>query len=424
MKRVYILTAILVLFCALPAWAVTPTGELYGSISYDWDRDEKTGELTSFRTGFRVAVEDELDKLGKLHFSTKGWLDWKLKDASIAVDQVWLKGYSGDFDYQIGRQLISWGTADGFNPTNYFARLSSSSLFSGELSGDPVWAGRVEYYAPAWSATGVLIPVFAPQEIDELMEQMLLGADPQGALVLQAIKDTKKPGLGNPEVALRLETQLAGFDLQASYFWGYEPLPGLEMVLDLTAQQNPKIEGTYRRQHLFGLALAGTLGQAGFWAEAAYGGPQPFAESDNPLELRIPMSINEKYFQAVVGGDYTINVGNGLLVQAQYVYRGQGALLAPYTAPKLLPDAPPQAGDIEGAHYLYGRLSYDFNPDSSAALVVLYGTKEEAGIIRPSYTHRLAQGVQLELSLLQPFGDKGDFKHIPTQARLALKYQF
>ncbi len=421
-KSVRILAVLLVLLCALPAWAAVPAGELYGSLSYDWDRKEQEGELSSARTGFRLALEDELDDWGKLHFSAKGWLDWKGKDASVAVDQVWLRGYSGDFDYQIGRQLISWGTADGFNPTNYFARLSSSALLSGELGGEPVWAGRLEYYAPAWSATAVLIPVFAPQEVDELMAQMLVGADPMGEQVLAAIKNTKKPGLGNPEVALRLETQLAGFDVQASYFWGYEPLPGLEMVI---SEGGMGLEGTYRRQHFVGLALAGTLGSAGIWAEASYGGPAKFAAAE-PDQERIPLSINGKYFQAVVGGDYTINVGNGLLVQAQYIYRGQGSLLAPYVAPKVTLGFPPvvEPGEIESAHYLYGRLAYEFSPDSSADLVVLYGTKEEAGILLPSYTHRLAQGLQLELSLLQPFGEEGDFDHFPTQARVALKYQF
>ena len=416
-KRVQILTVILVLACAVPAWALEPSGEIYGSIGYEWDRENKEGEFASIRTGLRLALEDELEELGKLHFSTKGWLDLKQSDGSIALDQLWLKGYSGDFDYQVGRQLISWGTADGFNPTNYFARLNSSALLSGDLQGEAVWAGRAEYYAPSWSATGVLIPIFAPQKIDDLMRKMISESHPQGALLLEAIEKAKKPGLGHPEAALRVETQLAGFDVQASYFWGFEPLPGMEMVMGPTG---PALEGTYRRQHFFGLAVAGTVGSAGVWAEAAYGGPEKFAEPDNPSEMRIPMSINEKYLQAVVGGDYTVDLGSGLLVQAQYIYRGQGSLLAPYVMPK----ETLEPGDIEAAHYLYGRLAYDFTQDSSADLMVLYGTKEKAGIIRPSYTHRLVNGLQFELSLLQPFGEEGDFQSIPTQVGLAVKYQF
>ena len=192
-----ILTVILVLACAVPAWALEPSGEIYGSIGYEWDRENKEGEFASIRTGLRLALEDELEELGKLHFSTKGWLDLKQSDGSIALDQLWLKGYSGDFDYQVGRQLISWGTADGFNPTNYFARLNSSALLSGDLQGEAVWAGRAEYYAPSWSATGVLIPIFAPQKIDDLMRKMISESHPQGALLLRGHREGQEARFGS-----------------------------------------------------------------------------------------------------------------------------------------------------------------------------------------------------------------------------------
>lgn len=416
------IAVVLVLLCVVPAWAAVPTGEVYGSVGYELGDDNRDSGVSSALTGFRVAVEDGLGSIGKLHFSAKGLMDWKLKEGSLAADQLWLKGYYGDFDYQIGKQLISWGTADGFNPTNYFTRISSSSLLSGELQGEAVWAGRVEYYAPSWSITGVLLPVFNPQKVDDLLAKLMVEADPQAAQLLQAIESTKKPGLGNPEAALRVEGQLAGFDVQASYFWGYEPLPGMELVLGPTGM---RMEGTYRRQHFFGLALAGTVGSAGIWAEAAYGGPEKFAKSENPLEMRIPMSIDEKYFQAVVGGDYTVNVGSGLLVQAQYIYRGQGSLLEPYVAPQVVPGSlVPQAGEINPAHYLYGRLAYDFTPDSSADVLLLYGVKEKGGIIRPAYTHRLGEGLQFQLSLIKPFGDQGRFTAISSQIQVGLKYQF
>ncbi|MFY9299553.1 MAG: hypothetical protein WAP20_10810 [Limnochordia bacterium] len=411
-----ILAVLLVLLWAVPVWAAQPTGEFYSSFGVEWDGDVKSAEFTTARTGFRAAVEESMES-GRLHFSLKGWIDWKRMDVSAAVDQFWLKGYFRDLDWQVGKQLISWGTADGFNPTNYFSRIGSDALFSGDLRGDAVWAGRLEYYAPDWSASGVVIPVFTPQKIDTFMREMILEADPQGTQLIKAVEGTKKPGWGNPEVALRVETQLEGFDLQVSYFRGYEPLPGLEIVL---GPGFPSLEGTYRQQQFIGMAVAGTLGPAGVWAEMAYGGPEKFAKSENPFEMRIPLSINKKYFQAVVGGDYTLDIGDGLLVQAQYIYRGQGSFLEPYVMPK----ETREPGEIKPAHYLYGRLSYSFGIDTTADLLVLYGTVEEGGVIRPSLTHRLGDGVQLELSLLQPFGEKSKFDSIPRQAALTVKYLF
>ena len=412
-----ILAVLLVLLWAVPVWAAQSTGEFYSSLGVEWDGDVKSAEFTTARTGFRAAVEESMES-GRLHFSLKGWIDWKRMEVSAAVDQFWLKGYFRDLDWQVGKQLISWGTADGFNPTNYFSRIGSDALFSGDLRGDAVWAGRLEYYAPDWSASGVVIPVFTPQTIDTFMREMILEADPQGAQLIKAVEETKKPGWGNPEVALRVETQLEGFDLQVSYFRGYEPLSGMEMVLGPGAP--PSLEGTYRRQQFIGLAVAGTLGSAGVWAEMAYGGPEKFAKSEKPFEMRIPLSINKKYFQAVVGGDYTLDIGDGLLVQAQYIYRGQGSFLEPYVMPK----ETLEPGEIKPTHYLYGRLSYSINIDTTADLLVLYGTVEEGGVIRPSLTHRLGDGVQLELSILQPFGEKSKFDSIPSQAALTVKYHF
>lgn len=403
-----------------------PTGELNASIGYEWDKDTKQVVHDSTQAGFRFVLEDDLDSGGRIHLSAKGWWDWKQEDGKLALDQLWMSGYYEDVDYQVGRQVISWGTADGFNPTNYFSRMNSNALLSGDFSGEPMWAGQAIYYAPTWSVTGVVIPIFAPQGIDAQMRRMITDKGPQGTMVLEAIEGTKKPlGLGkNSELALRAETQFAGFDLQASYFSGFEPLPGLEMVLTFNPDLGlviPSMEGTYRRQRFFGLAATGTLGPAGVWGELSYGGPVAFKESANPLVQRIPLSIDEKYLQAVVGGDYTFDLGKGLLVQGQYIYRGQGSLFEPYVMPNLETMTP---GEIESAHYLYGRLGYNFSADSSIDIIILHGFKEEGGLIRPAYTHRFPNSMQLELSLIALYGKEELSSSLGSQARIAVKYQF
>ncbi len=427
-----LVVALVLLLTTLPSLALKPTGELDASLGLQWDGDEQKLEHTFTKTGFRFVLEDALDFGGRLHFSTKGWWDWKQKDGHLELDQLWLSGYQGDVDYQVGRQRISWGTADGFNPTNYFARMSMDSLLSGDMSGDPLWAGQATYYGSNWSVTGVVVPFFTPQQSDDALKTMMIDQDPMAALVLKAIEDTKKPrGLGkNSEWAVRAETQLGGFDVQASFFSGFEPMPGLEMVVAANPDFVPPVlmsfDGTYRRQHFAGLAAAGTIGPVGVWGELTYGGPAPFEKSDNPLELdRVPMSINEKYLQAVVGGDYTVAVGNGLLAQVQYIYRGQGSLLEPYVMPNVdLATLTVKPGEIIGAHYLYGRVGYDFSPNSSADLVVLHGFQEGGGLIRPSYTHRFRGSVQLQISLLKLYGGDELFSSVGTAGQMAVTYRF
>ncbi|HHY10729.1 MAG TPA: hypothetical protein GX528_09240 [Firmicutes bacterium] len=415
-KLIGICTIVLVLALGLnlPILASSLGGELSTAVVYDWDADEKTLTQAAIPSNFRLSLEDDLDGGGKVYFSLKGLWDWKNKEGSLAADELWFGGYTAAVDYTLGRQVISWGTADGFNPTNYFARLDSSALTSGDFGGEPFWAGQATYYAKDWSVTGVVIPFFKAQKIDSLMKEMMLEVDPQAGFILDAIATTKKPdSIGKDfEAALRAETFIKGFDVQASIFTGFEPLPGIRTKFDPTAAPLPiKFEGEYRRQHFVGLATAGTIGDVGVWGEAAYGGPTPFAESENPLEM--VLAVNERYLQAVLGADYTFALGKGLLVQGQYIYRGQGSLFAPY------------GQDLKPAHYLYGRLSYDLSQDGSLELVAIHGLADHSGLLLPSYTHRFPHSLTLEAGLVAAYGgDDKEFSPIPAQARVGVSYKF
>src|SRR5690554_3550213 len=123
MQVVLVLMAILL--AAAPALAALPTGEVNLAVGYEWDSEEKSLSRNLTQTGFRLALEDNFGVGNRFHASAKGWWDWKHKEGSLGLDQIWLRGYFADVDYQVGRQVISWGTADGFNPTNYFARLDT-----------------------------------------------------------------------------------------------------------------------------------------------------------------------------------------------------------------------------------------------------------------------------------------------------------
>lgn len=423
--------AVIILMFAwtVPALAVVPQGEVNLGIGFEWNADDEKVEMNSTLTGFRLVLEDYVEPSGKAHLSAKGWRDWKTETGTIGLDQVWYSGYAGDVDYTIGKQQISWGTADGFNPTNYFSRLDTNALFSGDMSGEPIWAGEAIYYGDNWSLTGVVVPFFSPQEIDAQMEEMMLSANPtMGGLLLDAIKDTKKPkGFGkNSELALRAETQAGNFDVQGSVYMGYEALPGIEITPSLPL---PTFQGKYRRQYFAGLATSGTVGDFGVWGELTYGGPEKFAEPENPLDIRIPLSVNEKYLQAVVGGDYTLDVGKGLLVQGQYIYQGQGSLFSPYIEPDMEAIGEAAAAgkkyepELEPAHYVYGRLGYDFTQDISVDMVVLHGITDQGGLLRPAYNHNLMEGLNLELSAIKTYGE-GYLNNIPTQGQIALKYNF
>lgn len=418
MRTSVLLAALLILLVSVPGQAFGLTGEVRAGLQIERDIDLK---LRPLPTGLLLAYETNLPFGGKLHLSTKAQRAWHYNDGGMWLNQAFLSGYAGNVDYVLGRHVICWGTADGFNPTNYFGRINASdALLTGDVDGSSLWAGQISYYAPRWSATVVAVPFFSPQRLNFSTQKMMLDASPEGKRIISAVENAPVPKkIGkDSEFGFRLETNMGNFDVQASCFSGYEPLPGLELALTmhplLGLPKKMETLGTYRRQNFVGLATAGTVGSLGVWSEVRLGGPQSFEKTDAPWVIKHPLSVNKGYVFAVLGGDYTLPFGSGLLTQLQYIYQSQGSLFTPYAKPNQT---------LDGAHYLYGRLSYDFMPGISGELVLVHGFTEESGLARRALTYHSYQGLQVELSSVKTYGE-GDVGTVKPLTSLAVKYVF
>ena len=119
-----------------------------------------------------------------------------------------------------------------------------------------------------------------------------------------------------------------------SYFYGWQDLPaawpGHRAARPLSAVRSAPECG---RMHQFGLATAGTIGDAAVWLEGAVTVPDKLEELDVAPPVTMPLSSNDPYFQVVAGADYTFNIGTGLFASAQLIYDSANALLSPYTQP-------------------------------------------------------------------------------------------
>jgi len=56
-----------------------------------------------------------------VYLSFKGGYDSIRKDSiePVKLDEAYADIYLKNTDLRVGRQVVSWGTADGINPTNY-----------------------------------------------------------------------------------------------------------------------------------------------------------------------------------------------------------------------------------------------------------------------------------------------------------------
>ncbi|MDQ7033013.1 MAG: hypothetical protein Q9M37_09925, partial [Desulfonauticus sp.] len=85
----------------------------------------------------------------------------------------------------------------------------------------------------------------------------------------------------------------------------------------------------YPGRDSFGIDLSGEVFSIGWWAEGAYVRPENitgfvevpvlFGEQPQVIKQEFPLFENE-YFKYVIGGDYTIGVGNGIYLNVQYLH--------------------------------------------------------------------------------------------------------
>jgi len=248
-----------------------------------------------------------------------------------------VRGFVFDnLDLKIGRQLIPWGTADQFNPTD---NLNPFDL------GDVLDFGRrrgIEavnlnwYFNHSFSLQAVYIPFFRPANLPLGIFSGILASTvnlPMG-LVPAGYSDTLLMPRHNfsegATTGIRLKGFLLNTDFSLSYIYGRDGLPQPTLAHLHFSPEGFLLhtELLFPRHHILGADLAGSLGSVGIWAEAALFIPEKeivLNISDNlpPGVFITPSSFDsvvlkkEPYLKIVTGADYTFR--NGIYVNLQYM---------------------------------------------------------------------------------------------------------
>lgn len=252
----------------------------------------------------------------------------ELREAYFQVNGFLLK----NLDLRVGRQYISWGTADKLNPTSNLNPYDMEDIldFGRHRGSDAI---RLDFYLNNdFSLQGVYVPFFQPANLpvgifsDALNSTMTL---PQG-LVLKGFSDTLlTPGYNLKEsstAGFKFKGFLAGIDFSLSYVYGIDglPLSTLNTIfpVDLTGGVNIRSELSFTRSHIFGADLATSIGGMGFWAEGALFLPTEDVNMTTDLSALYPLSpvpvtmdslvldSSRPYLKFIVGADYFLPDGS------------------------------------------------------------------------------------------------------------------
>jgi len=239
-----------------------------------------------------------------------------------------------NLDIRIGRQIISWGTADKLNPTGNISPDDLEDIFNfGEQLGTNALTATY-YLNDNITLTGVFVPIFTPAifPFGDFASALAPPMDlPPGMLPRNFSDNVILPEnklTESSQYAFKAATNIFDYDVSLSWFKGRDDLP-LANAVTLTSvdmQGTMDIASTlmFPKMQVVGADMAGSIGSVGLWAESALTIPEKVY-----LETRLPMyssqvmqksiALDDKpYFKYIIGGDYTFK--NGLYLNAQFLH--------------------------------------------------------------------------------------------------------
>ena len=222
--------------------------------------------------------------------------------SKVDLREAYVSAYVGPFDFKVGHQIVVWGRADSFNPTNNLTpetvlfrspdeddRRLANFLIRSYLNIHPL---RIEV---------VWVPVYRASYVP--LDLLTL---PPG--VVRGEEDYPGTSLTDGAYALRFNFEFPSFDGSLSYFNGYNPRPGISTdSLSMSPPSTPfSIFPKAYRMSVVGADFQTTAGEFGLRGEIGY----RKTHGDRKAEFHIPNSDLSYVFgvDKEFSGDWTVIV--------------------------------------------------------------------------------------------------------------------
>lgn len=228
----------------------------------------------------------------------------RARDLFLDLREAYVNAYLGPFDLRLGQQIVVWGRADAFNPTN---NLTPFDLRIRSPNEDDRRVGNVGLrtflnLTPV-RIEGVWMPLYVAAEYPPI--------DPGPSIELSA-PDYPDPELVKGLGALRVHLEQPDFEMSVSYLYGHAPLPGLALR-DYTVGVEPaevRVRRTAYDHHVAGFDFSTAIGELlAIRGEAA---------------LRYPLDYDERVYAPRPDLQYVLGVERAfgaVSVIAQYIGR-------------------------------------------------------------------------------------------------------
>lgn len=219
-----------------------------------------------------------------------------------------------NIDLKIGKQRISWGTADRLNPTDILNPYDLQNPFDfGKKI--PSEAILLDLYLPGeFTIEGIFIPRFTPPLMPEGNFPLLTN---QYSYFFEGIKDTiiypESKNFKNSMFAGKFHGKMLKWDFSLSYFYGFDNFSLIKNIItymDTLGYPQTIIEYFFPRIQMIGFDFAGEIKSVGIWGEMGYFIPVDTVNLPFPLpSYLIPQKFKNPYLKSTLGFDYTFKKG-------------------------------------------------------------------------------------------------------------------
>jgi len=206
-------------------WGGYVRGDVFiGSIPSTVDSDKRVVGVNAAYGEFAFQPRVKAGSWGGAFADLRFRYGQQLDEFKLWVDprEVYASAYLGPFELRLGKQVIVWGRADGFNPTSNIAAVDFRirSPIEDDRRIGSVGARAFLTFNPI-KLEGVWVPLYEPTmyptfEIDDTVTSFV---DPNYPSV--SMRDSLYAG--------RVHLELSAFDASVSYLHGYAPMPGIEL---------------------------------------------------------------------------------------------------------------------------------------------------------------------------------------------------
>jgi hypothetical protein len=300
------------------------------------------------------------------------------------IREAYVKYYAGNFDFSIGKQIVVWGRADGYNPTNMLSlqnTIARSPNEDDKRFGN--WMLSSAFNKGIFKFEAIWVPVYESWLLPFGLIEQKLGVPFDKA----AYPDFR---LEKSSFALRANINASKVDGSISYFTGYSPKPGVNGSLTATG---PIFNPTAYHINMFGTDFQTTIGKYGMRGEFAY--------TITTEDESIPYVPNND-LQYVVGVDRSWGNFTALLqYSGRYVFDFK-ELQTPTDPAMMFNYGLAKRNRIfngqinEFTHTVIGRLSQKFLHETLEANILgTYNFSTEEIMLRPKITYSITDAMEL-----------------------------